>query len=634
MSGVGGIVHWNARPVSSRRLAAMIDLIRHRAPDGLSHEVREEAGLGSGRLALQKTELGHRQPVWSPDGLGLVADVRLYNAAALTSELRDVTWLPDQPSDAEVLLAGFERWGDAVIERVDGDYAFAVWDSHERRLFAARDPFGVRPFFYHWSDDKFVFGSEVKQVLCGAELPAEPDDMIVGEYLFENFEEARHTFFKDVRRLRAGHCLGASRSGVVEWRHWHPEPDREVWYDSPAAYAEPFRQLLRDSVRKRLQGDAPVLAHLSGGLDSSSLVFLAQEVCAEGAGSCAPVHTVSAVFPGLPCDETPEIEACLRHLRFPAHIVKPMEQSSTEGLEDEMLASDGPCSYVQRNVDLACREAIVASGARRLMMGVGGDELAEEARYLEELAARGHFVRWALEAASLRSATYVSTARLMIESGGPAAPRWVKRLGRPLVRPLLPKRWEVPWWTNPEFARFYSCCPEAVADPPPAFASALQRAVFRNLAHPRNARSLDLYEAMAARWGYELIFPFFDRPLSEFVLAIPFERREQRGRWKTLIRRSMADLLPAELLRRRRKVIFDSHVQLMLQRSIPELSRMVMGDGAWAAERFVPRECAARLLRHATEEHSHWLEDAWRVVTVELWLRGLRRYTLAGVSGG
>ena len=627
MSGLAGIVHWHGEPVPFPRLAAMMALIGHRGPDGLCQEVRGCAGFGSARLALEDGEIDHRQSIWSPSGLALVADARIYNAAGLARDLRDVAWLPGQPSDAEVLLAGYERWGDAVTDRLDGDFAFAVWDSRTRRLFAARDPFGVRPFFYHASRERFVFGSEVKQVLLGAKLPAEADDAIVGEYVLDRFTEARHTFFRDVRRLRAGHSLAVTASGASERRHWRPDPDREIWYDSPAEYADPFRQLLLESVRKRLKGNRPVAAHVSGGLDSPSLAYLAQEACRQRPTSCPPVHTLSAVFPGLACDETPEIEACLRGLQFPAHVVTATGHSSTEGLADEMFSLDAPFAYVQRNVDLACQDTMRTLGVRRLMMGFGGDEVALESDYLRDLVQRGRYVRWAREVLALRGTTDLSTLRLMTATVGPLAPAWLKTLGRPLFRPVLPPRWEPPWWVNPALGACHASGPEGADDPPPAFRSAVQRTVFRDLAHPLNARILDVYEAMGARWGYELVLPFFDRPLAEFVLAIPFERRELGGNWKNLIRRSMSGTLPPELLRRRRKLDFDSHVGLMVRRSMPELSRMLLCDGTWRAERFVSRHSAERLFTGVHEGNTDWHNAAWRVATVELWLRGIARYT-------
>ena len=146
MSGLAGMINWDGTPVDPIHIELMMRMIEHRGPDGLRWQVKEGIALGHATLALKKGEELQKQPVWLPDkSCGIVADARLYNKDELMSRLGMVSWFKDSPSDAAILLAAYERWGVECLKNFDGDFAFAIWDGDKNRLFAARDPFGVKP---------------------------------------------------------------------------------------------------------------------------------------------------------------------------------------------------------------------------------------------------------------------------------------------------------------------------------------------------------------------------------------------------------------------------------------------------------------------------------------------------------
>ena len=190
MSGISGIINWDDSPVEKNLLNKMTGIIRHRGPDGLYNEVSSNVGLGYAKLILNKSEAAEKQPLWLPDkSCAIVADARLYNRKQLKDKIGSlINWYIGEPSDAALILAAYAKWGTDLLDHVDGDFAFAIWDAKRKRVFAAKDPFGVKPFFYYWSPHRFLFGSEAKQILINPNVSVEPDNMIVGEYLFYNFE--------------------------------------------------------------------------------------------------------------------------------------------------------------------------------------------------------------------------------------------------------------------------------------------------------------------------------------------------------------------------------------------------------------------------------------------------------------
>ena len=303
MSGIAGIVHWDGRPVAEGDLGRMLRAIRHRGPDDLEGRVAESVALGHARLAVRVVEREQAQPVWMPDrSCAIVADARLYNREHLSNSLGRVEWVPHPASDAALLLAAYERWGIEMLQRINGDFAFAIWDAGERQIFAARDPFGIKPFFF-WADGGgFRFGSEPKQLLILAEVAVEPEEQVVVEHLLDKPTAGELTFFKGVHRLRAGHFLNASADGVAQRAYWEPRGER-VELATEEDHVARFRELFRQAIASRVDAEEAVGAQLSGGLDSSSVTAMAAEIYREDGPSLPEMSTLSETYSGFPCDE-------------------------------------------------------------------------------------------------------------------------------------------------------------------------------------------------------------------------------------------------------------------------------------------------------------------------------------------
>ena len=207
-------------------------------------------------------------------------------------------------TDAALALRAVEAWGDAAADRIVGPFALAAWDRQRRRLWCARDFVGMRPLFYHASDSLFLFASDMHALFLEPSVPREPDEGIVAEYLAVAPTSREETLFKGIKRVLPGHWLAVEKDKVGGARYWFP-PTQLLSFDSDVEAAEQLRDALTRATKACVRGHSRVAAHLSGGLDSSSIVVTARKLLGPD-----NVEAASLIFPGLKdCDERPYIDA-------------------------------------------------------------------------------------------------------------------------------------------------------------------------------------------------------------------------------------------------------------------------------------------------------------------------------------
>ncbi len=178
--------------------------------------------------------------------------------------------------DSRLILLAYQKWGEATPEHLLGDFAFAIWDARLRRLFCARDIFGVMPFHYHATQTGFCFATDVRGMLAFEGIEPVLDIATLAGYMSQNpTVHLARSFYAQVAKLPPAHALSVGQDGLKQWQYWHPEHARAVRLPSDAAYADALRELLTKAVECRVRSSYPVGAHISGGLDSSSVAVLA-----------------------------------------------------------------------------------------------------------------------------------------------------------------------------------------------------------------------------------------------------------------------------------------------------------------------------------------------------------------------
>ena len=276
MCGIAGIVSRDrAQGPDAAMLGAMLDAIAHRGPDGEGTHVDGPAALGHKRLAIIDLETG-RQPMSNEDGtIWITFNGEIYNYVELRRELQRHHQFRTQ-SDTEVILHLYEELGERCLERLNGMFAFAIWDTRQQRLFAARDRIGIKPFYWAMTPESLLFASEPKAILATGQVDVQPDAQGLEEYLTFQLCLGERTLFRDVRKLEPGHYLtfrpGRDRA-PAEVCYWDYNYELDFQH-TEEYFREQLVSILNDSVRLQLRSDVPLGLFLSSGVDSGALLAL------------------------------------------------------------------------------------------------------------------------------------------------------------------------------------------------------------------------------------------------------------------------------------------------------------------------------------------------------------------------
>lgn len=498
MCGIAGIVGpgWNPE-----QLQAMVASQRHRGPDaqGIVIDTTGRGGLGHRRLSILDLSEAGRQPMSTPDGQAwIVLNGEIYNYRELRTELAHEHAFRTQ-TDTEVLLAAYRQWGSACLDRLLGMFAFAIWDTQSHSLFAARDRFGIKPFYYHQRPDgTLLFASEIK-ALHQAGVPAAPDETTWATYLAHGlYDHSERTFWEGIRSLPPGHLL-TWQDGILRIQRWYDVaeatgPDLDC--RPPEVVAEEYLALLQESVSLRFRSDVPVGINLSGGLDSSTLLGLVHAV----QGPESEVRVFTFVTGDDRYDETPWVARMLERTRHPSVLCR-LSPSEVPDLAHSVQSHQyEPFGGLPTLAYARIFEQARAQGAIVLLDGQGLDE------------------QWAgydYYGAALCGQTAAAVVQGTRES--PVRTRCLVPEFRARAEPFIP---------------------------PTPFADPLRDLQYRDARYTKMPRALRFSDRISMRCSTELREPFLDHRLFELALRQPAERKINGMTRKALLRRLNASLLP------------------------------------------------------------------------------------------
>jgi asparagine synthase (glutamine-hydrolysing) len=303
MCGIAGI--FNGATLSSDPLPIMKKMlarIQYRGPDESGIYIDNNVALGNVRLSIIDISTG-QQPLSVPEiNLWIVFNGEIFNYIELKQDLLKAGHCFHTESDTEVLLHAYKEYGEKCLNKLNGQFAFAIWDKSKKELFLARDRVGIRPLFYTLHENTFIFGSEIKTLFEYPEVKAEFDYIALSQVFTYWTTVSPKTVFKNIYELRPGHSMRVSAKGQTIRQFWSlrfPANNKEYFGGTLGEAREELKNLLSDAVRLRLRADVPVAAYLSGGLDSSATTALIKEVMPE------TLQTFSISFEDSEFDETP-----------------------------------------------------------------------------------------------------------------------------------------------------------------------------------------------------------------------------------------------------------------------------------------------------------------------------------------
>jgi len=319
MCGICGIVDWESgRPIDRAVLERMVWLLRHRGPDEFGLYLDDQAGLGHARLSIIDLT-GGAQPMSNEDGsLWIVFNGEIYNYVELTPELKQRGHRFSTRSDTEVILHLYEEYGAQCVDHMNGQFAFAIWDTVNRRVFMARDRLGIRPLYYTTVDGRLAFASEMKALFAAPGINARLDPIGLDQVFTFWSAVAPRTTFEGIGQVPPGHCLTATSEGIQTHRYWNLDfPARHGAGDEQpeAYYIDRLREELVQATRLRMRADVPVGAYLSGGLDSSLTSAIVKSF------TDTPLDTFSIEFQDAAFDETEHQQTMVGRLGTDHHSV-------------------------------------------------------------------------------------------------------------------------------------------------------------------------------------------------------------------------------------------------------------------------------------------------------------------------
>ncbi len=637
MSAIVGILFLDGRSVDRPVLGRMVDVLAHRGPDGRGVWSEGPVGLGHRMLWTTPESLKEELPLADKSGnFVLTADARLDNRDELIAALGTATGIAghqrEEIGDSELILAAYEKWGERCPEKLLGDFAFAVWDGRNQRLFCARDHMGVKPFYYFRSERALVFASEIKALFCIPEVPRRLNEARVADYLVPLLEDKTITFYQQILRLPPAHSITISRKSASTRRYWSLDPSREVRFGSDEEYAEAFREIFTEAVRCRLRSAFPVGSQLSGGLDSSSITCVARDLLLleeekEGGERRLLLRTFSAVFDEVPeCDERYYIEKVLAGGGIESHEVKADQMSPLGDIERVLWHMDEPFMAPNLFLEWGLDSAAHQQGVRVVLSGIDGDTIVSWGYpYLIELARRGRWVTLAKEIDAL-SKRFGRSRRLVLKRKvlRPLAPDFLVRYWQRLRGLYRPGRsYDAGDVINPDFGRSVGLEERAKGLREPSIQARISREHhWRDINRGILAYNLELGDKVGGAFSMELRYPFLDRRLVEFCLALPPEQKLRRGWTRMVVRRALAGSLPEEIRWRIRKTNLGPNFDRGLLMFDRKLLEEVVLKNSQVIERYVDVDALHRMYyQHVFQgvvDNSHLVFAA---VVLGLWLR-------------
>jgi asparagine synthase (glutamine-hydrolysing) len=559
------------------------------------------------------------QPLLATSGVVTTWDGRLDNRAELIAELRNTVAITS--TDVEIVSAAYERWGSNCFGKLMGDWALSIFNSTERSLILAKDPIGLRHLYYAFDHKQIIWSTVLDPLVVCAEKPLKICEEYVAGWL-SAFPATHLTPYLGIHAVPPSSCVLLGPGKRTVRKYWDFDPYKKIRYRTDAEYEEHFRSVFARAIQRRLRCDTPVLAELSGGRDSSSIVCMADEIISRGNAETPRLDTISYYNDSEPnWNERPYFQKVEeKRSRTGWHIDVSLQDSQETLLSEtgefpdlQLAPAPGPCGRTSEQI----RMCLASQGNRVLLSGIGGDEVMGGVPIpvpeLQDLLARGRLVQflhqlkiWALQ----KRRPWFRLFLEVVLGFFPPSLVGVSKHIRPaswLQQRFVSRHW-VALSGYPSRMRLFG--------PLPSFQD--------NLSTLDGLRRQMASKPLRSQEPYEKRYPFLDLNLLEFMYAIPREQSVRPAQRRSLMRRALVCIVPSEILNRKRKATVVRAPLLRLCKdsaALAEMKHPMLSSslGIVDSEQF---SCA--LWRAKLSEETHFL-PLIRAIHIEAWLRNLHK---------
>lgn len=601
MCGINGF-NWKDEEL----IREMNQEIKHRGPDDEGFYCDENVSLGSVRLSIMDPSMKGHMPMFSKDDShAIIYNGEIYNFPKIKKQLIEKGYEFSSGTDTEVLLYSYQEWGSRCVDKFNGMWAFAIYDRKNSILFLSRDRLGVKPLYYHWNGERFIFSSEIKGILK-YEIERKVNEDIVFDYLYYNLvDHLDETFFEGIKKLTPGHTLRLdlkiNKLDITKYYDLKASI-KEKGNDQPGDIKKSFLK----SVKIRLIADVPVGSCLSGGIDSSSVVCAMKKLKKED------VKVFSLIFPGKPIDETFYQKVVVEETGADWNRTTFTQEELLRDLEDFIYTQEEPTISLSMYGQYRVMRLVHENSIKVVLDGQGADEILAGYHwffgyYFSELLFEFKWKKLWNEVGEYRKLNHEFNPLLNLLAL--IAPLYLTRLFWKRSHGFLSDKflkgyekrdskylvWESRNVNDVSFvAETYSSLPQL----------------------------LRYEDKNSMRWSVESRVPFCDYEFVEKIMKLPSNDKIGRGTTKIIFRKAMKDILPEEIMERRDKIGFNTpDSELLKSEEGKNFGWELIRSSCFQKRPYWNASMVAKMFQEHLDGLKDNSEDIWKVFLMELWCR-------------
>jgi asparagine synthase (glutamine-hydrolysing) len=618
MCGIAGLVDFKNKNVEKKILEKMVSIQSHRGPDDKGFYYGENVALGHSRLAIIDLSRKAHQPMPNEDNTKwIIHNGEIYNYLELRDELLALGHNFRSVSDTEVALHAFEEWGVDALNRFNGMWAFAIWDSVRSELFASRDRFGIKPFYYHFDRASFTFASEIKALFQNPRIEKKPNSQAIYDYIISGYgymDIADYTFFGDIYQIKPAHYIKVNvrDKTFVQKKYWDLDGISGTPKKSEEAYLGEFNRLFEDAVRLRLRSDVRVGVSLSGGLDSSSVASVASKF---HGGALA---SFSSCFEDKDSDERQYINDILKSTPLKAHFISANPTNLFSEIENIIWHQEEPYSTLSIFPQWHVMKLARQSGVKVLLTGQAGDETLAgyHKYYLYLFADLFKALKWKKAFREIRMYKKIKGP------GATVSGNVLKIILSDLVPGPLKKARNrffkrIPAYINKDFAKNHG--PRAHTER--KFSSILNNDLYNAFKMSPLPSLLHIDDRSSMAHSVESRSPFLDYRLVEYAFSVPPEYKIKDGRTKFILRKAMQGRLPESVTERRDKMGFPTPLESWLKGPLRSGVTDILNSREFNRRPYLNPGSAGREFELFLKGDKDKALTVWSWLNLELWFR-------------
>ena len=543
MSAISGIFYRDGKSVKFEEINKLNDTMSHRGPDNSSIWVDHSVAFGHQMMCTTKESLHEKLPFYDEkSGLVITADARLDNRLEL-AELLNIKD-SEKLSDSYYILKSYEKWGENCPKYLLGDFVFVIYDKYNEKIFCARDPMGIKVFYYYLSHEKFVFATEIKAILNTKTIPLKTNEKRIAFYLMD-INDNKSTFYDGIHVFSSATSFTIDKNKFKKEIYWKLDPKFAITLDSEEEYIAQFRELFYKAVECRLRSIRPIGFELSGGLDSTSVVCMSKKILNKNSNFHTNLETFSCIFPNFPgCDECEYIKKVVKMGGINSNIINGDRINPLENISEILFIQEQPFFTPFMNMLWKMYDQMKTNNVQVMLCGIGGDAVISYGNKLfMDLVRKNQWKKIFQELKLYSQQINTSPYKIFLQNIiYPCVPESIKSHFR--KKQIKPNSSIL----NPLFAKKINAKKHLEELYWKPISNAKTSKQFHHyILNTDNLYMLEMLDRSTSFHSIEPRYPFLDKRIVEYCYGIPSDMKFKFGWSRYILRKAMDGIIPKEI---------------------------------------------------------------------------------------